>query len=221
MTKLRVAIVDDEKLFIKGMHMILEHDPDIKVVFTAQNGAIFLEEIQNGQLEVDVVLLDLSMPVLDGIDTLLKVSQIPHRFKIIILTSHYNNGMIIKLLDEGASAFLAKNENPDIVIETIKKVHENGFYVNNNILQLLRNRRLIGKRKPIKVELTQREIEVLLLICKEYTNKEIADKIYISSRTVEGHRKSILEKTGCKNTAGMVIYAIEHQLLDVNVSKYN
>ncbi|MBK7010016.1 MAG: response regulator transcription factor [Saprospiraceae bacterium] len=123
-------------------------------------------------------------------------------------------------MDEGAAGFLAKNEDPATVLTTIRNVAQRGFYINDYILNLIRNRRLLSRKKPIQSELTPREIEVLKLICQEFTNKEIAEKLYISARTVEGHRKSILEKTECKSTAGLVIYAIEHKLISVNVSKF-
>lgn len=221
MTKIRVGIVDDERLFIQGMRMILEQDEDLTVSFEAENGLELLEKLAEDENLADVVLLDLAMPLLDGVDTLLKIISLSIPIKVIILTSHYNDSMIVKLLDEGASGFLAKNEHPDIVIQTIKGVHRKGFFINDHIMQLIRDRRLLAKRKLVDIDLTHREIEILKLICKEYTNKEIADSLKISSRTVEGHRKSILEKIDCKNTAGMVIYAIEHKLYDVNISPFN
>ena len=221
MTKIRVGIVDDERLFIQGMKMILEQDEDLTVSFEAENGLELLEKLAEDENLADVVLLDLAMPLLDGVDTLLKIISLSIPIKVIILTSHYNDSMIVKLLDEGASGFLAKNEHPDIVIQTIKGVHRKGFFINDHIMQLIRDRRLLAKRKLVDIDLTHREIEILKLICKEYTNKEIADSLKISSRTVEGHRKSILEKIDCKNTAGMVIYAIEHKLYDVHISPFN
>ncbi|HLO52842.1 MAG TPA: response regulator transcription factor [Saprospiraceae bacterium] len=221
MTKIRVGIVDDERLFIQGMRMILEQDEDLTVSFEAENGLELLEKLAENENLADVVLLDLAMPLLDGVDTLLKIISLSIPIKVIILTSHYNDSMIVKLLDEGASGFLAKNEHPDIVIQTIKGVHRKGFFINDHIMQLIRDRRLLAKRKLVDIDLTHREIEILKLICKEYTNKEIADSLKISSRTVEGHRKSILEKIDCKNTAGMVIYAIEHKLYDVHISPFN
>ena len=124
------------------------------------------------------------------------------------------------MLDEGASGFLAKNEDPVVVIDTIRKVIQKGFHINDYILNLVRHRRLNSKKKVIQTDLSLREIEVLKLICEEYTNKEIADKLFISTRTVEGHRKSLLEKIECKNTAGLVIYAIEHGLIEVNVLRF-
>lgn len=220
MTKIRVCIVDDEMLFMQGMRMILELDEDIEVVLTASNGKDLFHKLEAAPTEIDVMLLDLEMPEMDGVDTLLQIVKERLNIKIIILTSHYNDSMIIRLLDEGAVGFLAKNENPDEVIETIKKVHQSGFHINAHIMQLIRNRRLLVDRKKMLGDLTPREIDVLKLICMECTNKEIGEQLFISARTVEGYRQSILEKTQSKNTAGIVIYAIEHQLIDVNISKY-
>jgi DNA-binding NarL/FixJ family response regulator len=219
MDKIKVCLVDDEKLFLAGMKMILEMDSDIEVSFTAFNGSVFFDElIRHGP--IDVLLLDLEMPEMDGVDTLTEIVKRNLNIKVIILTSHYNDSMIVKLLDLGASGFLAKNENPDVVIETIKNIKKSGFYINEYIMQLIRNRRLMADRKTQHLELTQREIDVLKLICMECTNKEIGEKLFISPRTVEGYRQGILEKTNSKNTAGIVIYAIEHLLFDVKISKY-
>jgi DNA-binding NarL/FixJ family response regulator len=220
MTKVRVCIVDDERLFIQGMCMILELDESIQVVMTACNGQDFFEKLKDTQTAIDIVLLDLQMAKMDGVDTLLKIASMQLSMKVIILTSHYNDSMIMRLLEEGAAGFLAKNTNPDEVIETIKMVHEKSFHINSYIMQLVRNRRLTADRKKQIADLTQREVEVLKLICMEYTNKEIGDQLFISPRTVEGYRQSILEKTQSKNTAGLVIYAVEHQYIDIKVSKY-
>lgn len=220
MDKINIAIADDVLLFREGMTRILEHDPDLKVTCSVPDGKILLNSFTENPSIADIILLDLEMPVMDGVDALREIMHRQLQVKVIILTSHFNDGMIIKLLDEGAAAFLAKNENPDFVIETIKKVYEKGFFFSNYILQLIRNRRLLANRKNISDELTKREVEILKLICDEYTNKEIADKLNLSSRTVEGHRQNILLKTGCKNTVGLVIYAIEHFIIDVQVSRY-
>jgi DNA-binding NarL/FixJ family response regulator len=220
MTKIKTCIVDDEKLFMQGMQMILELDQDIEVVMTATNGKDFFSKLNAEQAAIDVVLLDLEMPEMDGVQTLLEVVKQKLNMKVIVLTSHYNDGMVIKLIDEGASGFLAKNENPDVVIATIKKTHQDGFCINAHILQLIRNRRLTATQNNQLNYLTSREIEVLRLICQEFTNKEIADKLYISPRTVEGYRNSIMEKINAKNTAGIVVYAIENRLFEVKNSKY-
>lgn len=221
MSKIRIAIADDQLLFIQGLKMILEQDPTLEVSVFAQNGKVFLEKLMAQPDMADIVLLDLEMPVMDGVKVLMEIIANNYPIKVIILTSHYNDGMIIKLLDEGAAGFLAKNEDPDVVIETIRQVHQKSFYINNYILQLIRNRRLFAKKRTSQQDLTKRESEILTLICEEKTNKEIADMLYLSARTVEGHRQNILEKTGCKNTVGLVIYAIEHHIIDINISRYH
>lgn len=220
MTKYKIAIVDDEVLFIEGMKLILGQNEQLEITNTAQNGAELLELIKTKQFNADVIMLDLSMPVLDGVDTLLALNEMKHPAKVIILSSHYNDSIIVKLLDEGAAGFLAKNENPDEVIKTIIKVAKKGFYINDYILQLIRNRRLLASRKKLHSNLSKREVEILILICEENTNKEIAEKLFISPRTVEGHRNRILDKTNSKNTAGLVIFAIENNLIDINISRF-
>ena len=220
MIKHKITIVDDEQLFKAGVKLLLELESDIEVIHEASNGQELLDLVEEPDFESDVILLDLSMPVLDGIDTLRILNEREHQFKIIILSSHYNDSIILKLLDEGVSGFLAKNEDPEVVMHTIRKVAENGFFINDSILQLIRNRRLIAKTKEINVGLTSRELEIISLICNEFTTKEIAQQLYISPRTVEGHRNRILEKTRCKNIAGVVIYAIEHNMYEVNITKF-
>lgn len=220
MSKIKIAIADDVPLFVEGLTLILENDPDLMVVYNAPNGKVLLDKLHEEPNFADIILLDLEMPLFDGVDTLKEIVRQEYSVKVIILTSHYNDGIIIRLLDEGAAGFLAKNENPDIVIDTIRQVYNKGFYINNYILQLIRNRRLFARTKVLNTDLSKREIEVLRLICEENTTKEIADKLNLSSRTVEGHRQNIILKTGCKNTVGMVIYAIEHHLIDVQISRY-
>lgn len=220
MTECKIAIVDDEKLFIRGIKLLLEMEGDLKVTHEANNGQEFMDMVIQPEFDADVVLLDLSMPIKDGIDTLLEINKKKIGLKIIILTSHYNDSIILKLLDEGVSGFLAKNENPDQFILTIRKVMEKGFYINDHIMQLIRNRRLLAQKKAHSEVLTSREMEIVNLLCNELTTKEIARQLFISPRTVEGHRNRILEKTGCKNIAGVVVYAIEHNLFEVNISKY-
>lgn len=214
--KIKIALVDDEMLFRKGMELIINQDNTLEVVLHANNGKELLEALEN--VRVDVILLDLSMPVMDGVDTLLALQRLQAKPRTIVLTSHYNKNMIMKLIDEGAASFLAKNENPDIVLQTIKNVANKGFHFDDFILQLFREKMSFSKKSTaLKVELSEREIEILRLICEEFTAKEIAEKLYLSPRTVEGHRNNMLEKTGAKNTVGLVIYAIEHNLFNIKL----
>ena len=221
MTKLKIAIVDDELLFIQGMKLILEQNESLEVTNTAKSGIELLGQWKSGEFEADIILLDLSMPEMDGIDTLMKLNEMNISVQVIILTSHYNDAMIIRLLDEGVAGFLAKNEDPQEVIKTIIKVGEKGFHINDHILQLIRNRRLIAKKNKLSEHLSAREIEILRLICEEHTNKEIAQKLFLSTRTIEGHRNRMLLKTQSKNTAGLVLYAVINNIIPIDNSKYS
>lgn len=218
--KYKVALVDDEKLFTVGLKMIIESHPDLDVNFIGYNGEDLIKEVTESTFNSDVILLDLSMPRKDGVETLQELSALSRNFKIIILSSFYNEGIIVKLLDEGASGFLAKDADPGKVINTILNIIHKGFHIDDFIMNLLKNRRVYSKKQKLKEALTKRELEVLELICKEYTNKEIADKLYLSKRTIEGHRNRMLDKTGSKNTVGLVLYAVEHSLIDVEITKY-
>lgn len=215
--KIKVALVDDELLFRKGLELIINQDDNLQVCFEATNGKDILSAIEQNNQLADVILLDLSMPVMDGIDTLLALQRLPEKPKVIILTSHYSKSVIAKLIDEGAASFLAKNENPDIVIQTIKNVAAKGYHFDDFILQIFRDKMTFAKGRKLSIELSEREIDVLRLICEEYTAKEIADKLFLSPRTVEGHKNNMLEKTGAKNMVGLVIFAIENKLIDVNI----
>ena len=218
--KYKIALVDDEALFRKGMEMLLQDCDFCDVVMEAENGSEALEMLEAAKDLPEVILLDLQMPVLDGVDTLKLLQRDYPDLKVIVLTSHYNSSMILNLVEEGASAFLPKNVDPDELMETIRNVVEKGFHYNAYIVQLLRERMLFGKpKKKAKLdELTKREKEILMLICDQFTNKEIAEKLFISSRTVEGHRNKMLDKTQSKNTVGLIIYAIENGLISVNMN---
>ena len=220
MDNIKVAIADDANLFANGLKLILELDEKIEVELIASNGQELIQYLNVDSVSIDIIILDLEMPIKDGVDTLREIISRNLPVKVIILTSHFNDSMILKLLDEGAVGFLAKNEKPEIVIEAIKMIHQRGVYFGSYILQLLRNRRLLTSRNKMELSLTKREIEILKLVCEEYTNLEIAEKLFISKRTVDGHRQNILTKTGCKNTVGLVIYAIKHNIIEFNFSKY-
>lgn len=220
MTKKKIVIVDDELLFRRGLSMLLGQEQDLEVSHEFENGQQLVDAVGDASFLSDVILLDMSMPVLDGIDTVRALNALDSQLKVVILTSHYNDGIILRLLDDGVSGFLAKTADPSDVIHTVRQVAEKGFHINDYILQLIRNRRLMSKRKASAETLSAREIEVLTLLCEELTTREIAKKLYISPRTIEGHRNRIMEKIDCKNIAGMVVYAIEHNHYQVNISRY-
>jgi DNA-binding NarL/FixJ family response regulator len=217
---IHIAVADDQILFRKGIISLINAIPDFTVIIEAENGQELLDQLAQSQEIADVILLDISMPVLNGLETLNKIKlQYPY-IKNIMLTVHEEEKFIIKLIDAGANAYLAKNTEPDEVEKAVRTVLEKDFYFNENTIEAMRNGFKYNKQKiylKIEDDITQREKEVLLLLCKEYTTPEIAKELFISERTVEGHRNNLLQKVGCKNTAGLIIFAIKSGLYSLDI----
>ncbi|MGZ4037828.1 MAG: response regulator, partial [Bacteroidia bacterium] len=213
-TKINVAVVDDQHLFRQGMVSLLKEFRELNVMMEASNGRELMMQLQHQM--PDVILLDLEMPVMDGIETteLLK-SKYP-ALKIIILTMHNEEEMIVHLIEKGVHGFLPKNEDIEIVIDAIYAVRESGYFFNEHVSKAMIKGLMSSKKiKPAfnPVKLIDKEIEVVKLICREFTNKEIADRLSLSSRTIDGYRERILKKIGAKNTVGIVMYAIKHGII--------
>lgn len=214
---IKVAIADDHKLFREGLRFLMDQMDNLEVVFEASNGRELLDNIESHQ--PDVLLLDLDMPEVDGLEALKQLRPKYPDLGIIILTMHSDSKMVAYLMELGANSYLLKDTSPEEFKKAIANVVEEGFYFNKMVSQAM----LVGlqgqsKKKPSlghNEALTSRELEVLELICQEYTAKEIADKLFISHRTVEGHRKNLIEKLGVKNTAGLIVKAIKEGIIEV------
>lgn len=218
MTKIKLALVDDHNLFRRGIASILGQVADFDLVLEASNGQEFIDKIPRKM--PDVVLLDLQMPVLDGTATADYLREHYPLIKIIVLTMHDEDRMVLHLLEKGVSGYLLKDSDPDEVERAIRKVMDEGVYLNEFVsramLRKMTNKTTVVKQSTLynsKILLSEREKEVLKLICEGLSTAEISDKIFLSPRTVEGHRLRILEKTGTKNTAGMVAYAFKNDLV--------
>ncbi len=217
----KIILVDDEKLFREGLKRILVEFGDFMIIQEASNGKELLKNFDENNLP-DLILLDLSMPIMDGIETLKSLIQIHPNLKIAILSSHFDGALIVKMIELGAASFFAKNEDPNQLIVAINNIINKGFHYTDYIIQLLRSKMINAKVTGLHAEeITTREIEVLQKICAQKTSKEIADELFISPRTVEGHRNKLLEKTNSKNIAGLIIYAVENNLFKINQSPFN
>jgi two-component system, NarL family, response regulator DegU len=217
MKKIRIALVDDHTLFRKGLSSILSQSDDIEIVFEATNGMEFLNHEQYGN--IDLVLLDIQMPVLDGIGTTKRIREKDNDLKIIILSMHDEDQFILHLMELGAHGYLLKDTDTDEVLSAIRKVYDSGVYFSEFVSRLMfrkMSKAPTTKSKifNFKTDLSQRELEILNHICEGMTTSEIADKVCISPRTVEGHRLRIMEKLGVKNTAKLVAYAIKNGLVE-------
>lgn len=214
--KIKIIITDDHALFRAGVKASLSHYADIEFIGEAENGMQLLNLVKF--LHPDVILLDIQMPIMDGIATLPEVKKISPDIRIIMLTMNDDVSMISKLMEIGANSYLTKNSDSATIYEAIKTVHSNEYYfneyTNKAMLTGLRTRRVVEATLPEESELSEKEIQVLKLMCDEKTTKEIADIVEISPRTVEAIRDRLKLKTGAKSTAGLILYAVKHGIVD-------
>lgn len=220
MRKIRLGLCDDHNLFRAGMATLLGQIQDFELVLEASNGQELIDRVPRKM--PDVVLLDLQMPVMDGTVTADYFREKYPLVKIVVLTMHDEDRMVLHLLEKGVSGYLLKDADAGEVEKAIRKVMDEGVYLNEFVSRAMLRRmtsKANGPTKPAspfynsKILLSEREKEVLSLLCDGLSTNEISEKIFLSPRTVEGHRLRILEKTGTKNTAGMVAYAFRNNLV--------
>jgi len=214
MEKLNLMIVDDHKLFREGLKLLLRNLDEVGEVWEAADGEIFLQMIRT--CDPDLVLMDIEMPRVNGIDATTKALEQFPDMKIIALSMYGDEEYFQKMVDAGVCGFLMKNSEFSEVKKAIQNVVQGNNYFTEEILYKLVNR--FKTRSPVQepmVILSDREQEVLLLICKGLSNQEIADQLFISKRTVDHHRASLLTKTNTRNAASLVIYAIKHKMIEV------
>ncbi|WP_420573196.1 response regulator [Kordia sp.] len=215
---IHIAIVDDHLLFREGVKAIFQDEKEMEINIEASNGQEFLDALKSMDTKPEVVLLDIRMPVLDGYETAKLLLEHYPEMKIIILTMHQEERHILRMIELGVNGYLMKNASPDEVIECIESVMEHDYYFNNKITKIMRKVMMYKGKKRVDHmihDLTEREIEVLELICKEFTAKEIGEKLFISFRTVEGHRKNLLSKLNVRNTAGLVVLALKNEIVKI------
>ncbi|MDG5490390.1 response regulator transcription factor [Psychroserpens sp. SPM9] len=219
-TKITLAIADDELLFRQGLISILSKEKDLDIVFDAQDGNDLMEQLRATEHLPEIVITDLKMPGLNGVETTKLIRKEFPDIKIIALTSYFSKPFIINMISIGAVAYLAKNSTPKLMLTTIYEVADKGFYYDEQVMKfihegLLNSSDQIKKSNFDTTYFTKREKEVLELICKQFTTNEIAEKLFISPRTVDGHRNNLLLKTEAKNLAGLVVYAIQNKLVNL------
>ena len=211
---MEILLVDDHTLFRNGLKMLLDTIPGYNVTGEASNGKEFLELI--AKYDYDIIFLDIEMPEINGIEAAKRAIELKPELKIITLSMYGDEEYYDQMVDAGAKGFLLKNTNLQEVKTAIDTVMSGGNYFSQELMQnLLRNYKSIKESKEPEAELSEREIEILLLICSGLSNQEIGDRLFISKRTVEKHRANILCKSNCKNTAGLVMYAIKNQMIEM------
>lgn len=219
--KTRIAIADDELLFRQGLKAILQAETNFKILFDAENGNDLLEKLRKAKTKPHVIITDLKMPELNGVELAKVLTKEFPKIKIIALTSYFSKPFILNMISIGAVAYLAKNSTPNLMIKTINEVDDKGFFYDEKVLKFIKQEEKSKRKKPIKSKFdvtffTSRELEVLELLCRQFNSNDIAAKLDISRRTVETHRNNILLKTNSKNTAGLVIYSIKNKLINLD-----
>ncbi|KYP16115.1 response regulator transcription factor [Flavihumibacter sp. CACIAM 22H1] len=207
---IKVAIADDHALFRAGVKTALSAKRDVELIAEADNGMQLLNLLKH--IEPDVILLDIQMPIMDGITTLPEIRKINPHVKVIILSMHNDHSMISKLMEIGANSYLTKNSDSETIYQAIKTCYEQEFFFNELTNKALLTGLRTRKTEPdhlLDAQLTEKEIRILKLMCEEKTTKEIADIVDISPRTVEAIRDKLKTKTGAKSMAGLVMYAVK------------
>lgn len=219
--RIKIGLVEDQLLFRTGIKAILSSWDDLEVVFESGDGYSVIEKLNATTSVPDVMLVDLSLPPngtkdYSGEHLTLDLCEHFPQIRIIILSVHRDENYMARLIETGAHGYLVKDSDPQEVYEAINSVHSKGSYINELTLKAIQ-RNLGKKSKPLQpvTDLTKREVEILQLTCQQYTAEEIANKLFISVKTVNGHRNNLLQKTGSRNVTGLVLYAVKNRLVDL------
>lgn len=214
--RIKIVLVDDEVLFRKGISFLLGREKNIEIIFEASNGDELISFLNSNKNHPDIIIMDLKMPILNGVEATKIIHEEFPELKVIALTSYDSKSFIANMIEVGAVSYLIKNATPQELLLTINEVAIKGFYYTDYVMQIIQDNLLTNKRKKSNFDtnfLSSRELEVLKLICSQKSTNEIAEKLFISPRTVEGHRNNLLLKTESRNIAGLVVYAVQNDIL--------
>lgn len=214
--RIKIILVDDEILFRKGISFLLGREKNIEIIFEASNGDELISFLSSTKNHPDIIIMDLKMPVINGVEATKIIHEEFPDLKIIALTSYDSKSFVANMIDVGAVSYLIKNATPQELLTTINEVASKGFYYTDYVMQIIQDNLLTNKKAKSNFDtnfLSSRELEVLKLICSQKSTVEIAEQLFISPRTVEGHRNNLLLKTESKNIAGLVVYAVQNDIL--------
>jgi DNA-binding NarL/FixJ family response regulator len=211
---IKIVIVDDHEIFRNGLKLAFSTSPEIEVVAEASGGEEFLEFLDI--ISFDVVLMDIKMKGMSGIEATEKAIRIKPDLKVLVLSTFGEEEFLYKIINVGAKGFLLKNVDKNTLIGAIKSVNDQQNYFSPELLPFF-TRKFISDEENTEhdVYLTRREKEVLQLIAEGYSNNEIANKLFISVRTVDSHKSNLISKTGSKNVVSLLIYAIKNQIVKI------
>jgi DNA-binding NarL/FixJ family response regulator len=213
MQKIKIGIVDDHQVVINGLTTMLSNFDSLDIVYTSTHSAEVVKQLAT--IEVDVLLVDIQMPQLDGIELTKLVTKSFPSIKVMVFSSFENSHYVKQAMRNGAAGYLLKNADHRTISEAITHVLNGETYIDHNVAKMMLKESITGhKQSSFEAVLTNREGEILKLIAEEYTNQQIADKLFVSLRTVEAHRFNLTQKLGIKNIAGLTKEAQRRGLLD-------
>ncbi len=217
MEKINIMIVDDHKIFRDGLKLLFSHFSFIDKIFEAANGREFLDSV--GEFNPDIILMDINMPLMGGVEATVEALDLNPDLKIIVLTTFHNEDFIEQMMLAGVEGYMLKRSSPDEFESALIKVHGGGNFFSDEIIQVvlknLSRQRSESERKQTGSSFTDREKEVLELTCKGYNNEQIAELIHISPKTVEKYKSSLFQKTNTFNTVNLIIYSFKNKLVDI------
>lgn len=220
MANIQIAIVDDHEIVRDGIKILLEDEPGFDIISEAQTGKEAIKLCESNGQDIDLIIMDITMPEMDGIEATKIIKEKFSDIKVLALTMLSEDQHIRKMIKAGASGYILKSSGKQELIKAIKTIMDGQHYFSNDATQAILQKLVSPEVNRVKeeddVHITERELEVLELIVNEYTNQEIADKLFVSVRTVDAHRRNLLQKTGAKNTAGLVKYALKNDLFSNN-----
>ncbi|WJS93545.1 response regulator transcription factor [Flavobacterium johnsoniae] len=212
-SKNKILIVDDHLLFSQSLELLIKSFGDYEVIERFENGKVFIDYIEeNASAEIDLILLDVNMPVLDGLSTMKWLKDYRPDLKVIALSVNDDEDIIIKMITNGAKGYLLKDTSPEIFKEAIECVIEKGFYFTELVSGMLINK---VNSNDKKINLKEKEIVFIKHACTEMTYKEIASEMCLSPKTIDGYRESLFDKLEIKTRIGLVLYAIKHKIVFV------
>lgn len=215
MKPIKIAIADDYTIYRDGLKIGLTQDENLEVMLEAADGEDLIKGIETDM--PDVIIMDLKMPVMDGMEATKVIKKKYPDMKILVVTMYDDEKFVIHLMEIGANGYLLKNAEAEEIRKAVYSVHETGYYFNNIVSNaLLKKLVMKGNIKPSfkeGVELTEREQDVLKLICAEKTANEMGQQLFLSPRSVEGIRQRLIDKVGVRNTAGLVMFAVKNGII--------
>lgn len=212
-TKIRLLLVDDHKMFLEGLALLLRDENNIEIVGSAENGYQALNLLAT--CNVDIVVTDISMPEMDGVDLSNRIQRDYPAVNTLVLSTHNEPEIINKLINSNVNGYLLKNAEKDELLQAINIISEGKNYF-SEVIKKTHIDYQFSRSKPVDIieQFSRRELQVLKFIADEYTTKEIADELNISQHTVETHRRNMLSKLGVRNTAGLIKFTIQNRLLE-------